>query len=107
MKLAFARLQQICIRFSGYYCASDGLSAETGVCSAGYYCTGNATQPNPTDGVTGDICPAGYYCTAGSQSPAPCPDGTYSNSTGNQAMSDCNNCTAGWFFDSLPHNATF
>jgi hypothetical protein len=46
-------------------------------CNPGYYCTGEATVPNPTDGTTGNICPAGSYCVAGSTSAYPCPIGTY------------------------------
>lgn len=48
----------------------------------GYYCSGGAASPVPTDGVTGNICPLGYFCPMGSASPVICPDGTYSNATG-------------------------
>lgn len=30
------------------------------------------------------MCPIGHYCPLGSAFPTPCPDGTYSNSTGTQ-----------------------
>ena len=37
----------------GSFCASDYLNQTTGLCDPGYYCTVNATVPNPTDGITG------------------------------------------------------
>ncbi|KAG7455700.1 SCO-spondin-like isoform X1, partial [Solea senegalensis] len=66
----------------GHYCSSTGLNQPTGICDAGYYCSGGAMSPIPSDGVTGDICPVGHYCPMGSASPVLCPDGTYSNTTG-------------------------
>ena len=46
----------------GQCCVNDGLSAPTGNCTAGYYCTSGASSPTPVDGVTGNVCPAGSYC---------------------------------------------
>lgn len=51
----------------------------------GYYCSGGATSSMPLDGVTGGICPRGNFCPMGSTSPVVCPDGTYSNTTGNHS----------------------
>ncbi|XP_027901562.1 signal peptide, CUB and EGF-like domain-containing protein 1 [Xiphophorus couchianus] len=66
----------------GFYCNNTGLSQPSGLCDTGYYCSGGAKFSKPSDGLTGDICPAGHYCPLGSTFPIPCPDGTYSNSTG-------------------------
>ena len=41
----------------GSFCASDYLNQTTGLCDPGYYCTVNATVPNPTDGITGTKSP--------------------------------------------------
>lgn len=49
---------------------------------AGYYCSGRAASPTPSDGLTGNICPVEHYCPSGSTSPLVCPDGMYSNTTG-------------------------
>lgn len=79
----------------GYYCELHDLSAVTGPCDAGYYCTSAASVSAPTDQVTGDICPAGSYCPIGTGSPFLCPPGTFSSQTGNEAESDCTSCTPG------------
>lgn len=47
--------------------------------------------------VAGDICPMGAYCPMGSASPQLCQEGYYLNSTGNDAVSDCIQCTAGYY----------
>jgi len=66
-------------------------------CAAGFYCKGGATTPTPTDGTTGDICSAGHYCEEGSSEQTPCPIGTFLGSTGGQSLSDCLECTAGYY----------
>ncbi|EDV25654.1 uncharacterized protein TRIADDRAFT_55968 [Trichoplax adhaerens] len=81
----------------GYFCLDNGLTNYTGLCSAGYYCSSAAKIPNPTDGTTGDRCPAGHYCLSGTSVPKPCPAGTFSNSLGNTALSDCQSCTKGYY----------
>ena len=48
----------------------------------GFYCSGGAKSSMPVDGESGGRCPAGSYCPPGSASPSPCPEGTFSNSTG-------------------------
>jgi hypothetical protein len=73
----------------GFYCDNPGSNNMTEECNEGYYCLGNATTPNPTDGVTGDVCPAGFFCEKGSKKPAPCPSGTYMNKTGGTKCLDC------------------
>lgn len=65
---------------SGMYCATAELSAPSGPCEAGFYCTGGSVLPNPTDGAVGNICPQGHFCPAGSSSPSPCPRGRFDSS---------------------------
>ena len=76
------------------YCPSPGAIAPAGNCSDGYFCAGNATTAQPTDGTTGDECPLGHYCPAGSGQPLPCEDGTYAGVT---TMSVCDECTPGYY----------
>ena len=81
----------------GYYCNQDYLSSTTDVCNAGYYCTLGAKSPTPTDSVTGSECSTGHYCPSGSSTQTPCPPGTFSNSSQNTDVTDCVNCTSGWY----------
>jgi hypothetical protein len=88
---------------AGQYCATAGLTAPTGLCSAGYTCLGgsNTSTPRLNSGVgcgggnMGDICPEGKYCVAGSASPQSCPPGTSSNATGVQSAGECALCAPG------------
>lgn len=66
----------------GMYCDTQGRTNYTGPCTEGYFCSGKASDPAPTDGTTGNICPTGAYCPTGSPSPIPCNDGWYMNHTG-------------------------
>ena len=68
---------------TGRYCDQDGLSAPSGLCTEGYYCSSSANTATPTDGTTGDICPPGAYCMTGSSAPNLCPPGTYNPTQGN------------------------
>ena len=79
----------------GQFCQFDGLSAPSGPCTAGYYCSGRASSPTPSGDDTGNICPAGYYCEEGAPVPVSCAPGTYSPSTGNKNVTDCLSCTPG------------
>ncbi|KAJ7990480.1 hypothetical protein DPEC_G00300750 [Dallia pectoralis] len=76
----------------GVYCNATGLIQPSGMCAAGFYCSGGAKSPTPTDGVTGDLCPQGSYCPVGSAAPKHCPDGSYSNHTG---AAECLECPPG------------
>ncbi|XP_033646870.1 uncharacterized protein LOC117306372 isoform X1 [Asterias rubens] len=76
----------------GYYCQYDGQPNVTAMCNEGFYCSGNASIPNPEDGVTGDICPIGHYCPKGIDRPLPCLNATYMNRTG---AAECLDCPAG------------
>ena len=76
-----------------YYCNGTGLTAPSGPCSPGYYCSASATTQVPNDGgVTGDPCTIGHYCPEGTAVPVPCAHGTYMNETGYES---CWNCTPG------------
>ncbi|XP_031989756.1 SCO-spondin-like isoform X5 [Corvus moneduloides] len=81
----------------GHFCALPGQSQVTGPCLAGFYCTGGAPSPTPSDGLVGNRCPQGAYCPLGSASPLPCPPGQYSSSAGNTGIQDCLLCDAGYF----------
>lgn len=85
---------------SGYYCDITGLSEVSGPCNAGYFCSVGADIPTPTDGFTGDFCPCGHYCQLATNRPQPCPQGLYSNVSGNSAPSDCTPCKAGKYCES-------
>ena len=66
----------------GHYCGFSALSRPTGLCAAGFFCVHGASNPTPSDEVTGNICAVNHYCPAGSTSPSPCPPGTYSEMKG-------------------------
>ena len=78
-------------------------------CPSGYYCDQNeaiAEQQSgggePSHGVvTPKVCPAGFYCPNGTQTDQenPCPAGTYSNTTGLEMQSQCQDCPPGEFCD--------
>ena len=40
---------------AGFYCPLAGATSVFAPCVAGFYCENNASVPNPTDGITGDI----------------------------------------------------
>ncbi|XP_070551430.1 uncharacterized protein [Ptychodera flava] len=84
----------------GFYCQTEGLTAPTGPCLPRYYCTLGAIDPNPTAESYGDICPAGRYCPEGTADPVECPIGTYLPDTGQDELSDCLDCTGGYYCDS-------
>ena len=71
-----------------------GLSAVVGPCFAGFYC------PVGSDSPTKEQCIVGNYCPVGSENPTPCPIGTFSNNIENAAVSDCTNCSAGYYCQS-------
>ncbi len=81
--------------WAGRFCSVGGLTLPDGKCDPGYYCNGTSSVPNPQDGVMGNLCPAGGVCPAGSTAPQPCLPGTYSDTTGMKATSECKPCTAG------------
>merc|ERR1711871_1305911 len=82
---------------AGSYCGDSGLTAPSGLCRKGYYCTGGAVSatPHADDGSNGP-CPRGHACPEGTVVPAPCPPSTFSNTTG---LSSCHECEEGFFCD--------
>ena len=85
---------------AGYYCSDSALSSVSGPCHPGYYCIEGALSPRPEDSITGDICPCGHYCPEGSPFPVACPEGHYSNTTGNQNLTMCEPCDKGSYCSS-------
>jgi hypothetical protein len=77
----------------GKYCETTGLSAPTGLCNAGFFCTKNAVVNNPTlpSGSFGP-CPIGSYCLAGSAVGTLCPPGTYRSTTGASTLTGLTGC---------------
>ena len=76
---------------------ADGLSAPTGNCSGGWYCTGGSWQAEPADtsstvdpsacscpalNYTGGQCWAGTYCPSGTNYPISCDGGWYCGQIG-------------------------
>ena len=83
----------------GSYCVTDGLGAPSDFCDAGYYCRIGSSTATPNSSEVGGVCSEGHYCPVNSTSPTPCPPGTYSNNIGNQNISDCDQCTPGYYCD--------
>lgn len=85
-----------CIRCTpGYFCGSNGLTSPTGVCDAGYYCSGGSMFSNPSDAAYGLVCPPGHYCPPGSASGVPCPAGTFRANAQGLTLADCTACSEG------------
>ena len=79
----------------GSYCSQMGLSAVSGLCAAGFYCTSRALAANPNYGSSySGPCPMGHYCTAGTAVPLGCASGSYSQQTG---LSSFPTCPAGYY----------
>ena len=69
---------------AGSYCDAEELTEPTGLCSAGYYCSGAAIAASAeTTTETGGPCTAGHYCLEGTSEPVDCPAGTYMSTTHN------------------------
>ena len=56
---------------------------------------------NSSGSFMGDMCPVGAYCLAGSSTPTLCPQGTFASTKGNQDISGCLPCSAGFYCPSL------
>ncbi|XP_028320851.1 uncharacterized protein LOC114474630 [Gouania willdenowi] len=79
----------------GYYCDSEGLSAPSGKCWRGFYCSGGADRPDPPlRSSHGGPCPKGHYCAEGSVAPQRCPMGTISVE---ERQASCNACPHGFY----------
>ena len=76
----------------GSYCESPGLVEVTGNCSAGYYCPGGQSVPEPVDYP----CPPGDYCPVGSPRPSKCGRGVYNEL---DYQETCEICPARFYCD--------
>eukprot|EP00347_Sterkiella_histriomuscorum_P005935 403354701 len=93
----------------GYYCPYHlqyEVDKINNKCRAGFYCSGGAKIPNPTDGITGNICPTGKYCPEGSSNPIPCSVGTFLSYQGASAKTECQACSPGQYCGSQGLDAT-
>eukprot|EP01135_Chromosphaera_perkinsii_P005913 Nk52_evm8s371 gene=Nk52_evmTU8s371 len=61
----------------GKFCQFTGLTAVSGSCAAGYFCSAGAKTAQPSGDPTGGPCTIGHYCPVGTAAPIPCPDGKY------------------------------
>lgn len=63
----------------GQYCDQTKLTAPTGNCDPGYYCTSGVDTPAPSGSHTGvgGVCPVGHYCLESTTNPEPCEAGKY------------------------------
>ena len=76
---------------------NTGLTAPSDLCDAGYVCVSAANNSRPEDGVTGYECLPGYYCPDGSDQGTRCPQGTFSNVYGLENVTECQDCTPGFY----------
>ena len=81
----------------GMACESAGLETPNIECDPGHYCPNASETRIPVGQTYGDLCPPGYYCPQKTShfKHYPCHNGTYSNSTGNQAEENCTSCDPG------------
>lgn len=109
---------------AGYTCLGNGTWVSRNLCSVGGYCPLGSYQPTPCPTgtislLTGAanistcqpcsagfycpyfattieiVCPINHYCPQGTSDPINCWQGTYSDNTGLQLASECQNCTVG------------
>lgn len=88
-KLAAVEQCQNCT--AGYYCGEYNMTTVSGPCQEGYYCPTGASK---ADWIP---CPPGKYCITGSSGPERCPRGTFRNITMAKSISECYNCTPGFY----------
>lgn len=58
-------------------CLFEGRTSPSGQCASGFVCVGGASEPSPSDNLTGFPCPPGFFCATGNSVPKPCPKGTF------------------------------
>ncbi len=76
---------------AGMFCGREGLSYPSGNCTVGFYCASGSNSSNPVQ------CQAGHYCPAGTPREEPCPPGTFNPGMNKGSISDCQNCTEGYY----------
>ncbi len=74
-----------------FVCDITGLLSVVGPCDPGYYC------PEGSRRIDQELCPMGYYCPLATHYPEQCMNGTFSNTTGLSAQSQCRLCTSGFY----------
>ena len=82
---------------SGASCPGKGLTAPSGGCAAGFFCSlgSKDDQGSGNKCGTAEACPAGHYCEANATRPTPCPKGTWSDRAGLERKDECQQCRAG------------
>lgn len=77
LSLKLSLTVQTCL--GGQYCDASNLTAPSGDCAPGYYCTRAVDTATPSGAHTGegDICPAGHFCPGANADPIGCPPGYY------------------------------
>ncbi|KAF7668979.1 hypothetical protein LDENG_00271770 [Lucifuga dentata] len=81
----------------GMYCKGTGRTIPNGACTEGFVCVGGASEPSPSDTLTGFPCPPGFYCPMGTSVPKPCPKGTFSEQSRLVDESQCRSCSSGFY----------
>ena len=79
------------------------MTAVTGSCKIGYYCSSGAISDRPTldTSTTTEAnqkfgpCWTGHYCAAATTAPTPCPAGTYNDALMGESVTDCKSCLPG------------
>lgn len=79
----------------GSYCGSPRLSAPSGDCSAGFFCSNASEEASPVGSLYGDECPVGHYCPQASGQPIACAAGTYQPNTRRTNETACLDCDPG------------
>ena len=64
-----------------------------------FFVGSDSPTPSVSSSGTGGECPAGHYCTLGSDLPEACPLGTFNNITRATQLSNCLDCSPGYYCD--------
>ncbi|KAL8424659.1 hypothetical protein Efla_006444 [Eimeria flavescens] len=73
---------------AGRYCEGDTSTEPTGLCAAGFICTGGASNPRQK------LAPKGHFAAEGAGAATLCPAGTYNP---NEGQEHCRACDAGFY----------
>jgi len=79
---------------AGSDCLTPKLENPTGPCDIGHFCRSGSLN------ATEELCPPGNFCPPGSDLPEACPMGKFLSGTGAFSISDCSNCTGGFYCNS-------
>jgi hypothetical protein len=89
----------------GEYCDSPGLTAPSGNCLPGFYCSNASEEASPVGSAYGDECPVGSYCEEASHQPRACPAGTYQPFTRRTNATACLDCDPGSYCNATGQSA--